>query len=59
MIIMNQSRKFNDIVIKESKNGKAIKEFDALDWFAQLATHIPNGGIRPMAEGKYSRFYSN
>ena len=29
-------------VIYESKDGKASKTFDALDWLAQLVIHIPN-----------------
>jgi len=32
------------IRIYESKDGKATKTFDALDWLAQLVTHIPNKG---------------
>lgn len=28
----------------ESKNGKTSKTFEALDWLAQLVTHIPNKG---------------
>jgi Putative transposase len=31
-------------VIYESKDGKTSKTFDALDWLAQLVTHIPNLG---------------
>ena len=31
-------------VIYDSKNGKISKTFDALDWLAQLVTHIPNKG---------------
>ena len=31
-------------VIYESKDGKASRTFDALDWLAQLVTHIPNWG---------------
>jgi len=31
-------------VIYESKDGKTSKTFDALDWLAQLITHIPNRG---------------
>ena len=31
-------------VIYDSKDGKASKTFDALDWLAQLVTHIPNNG---------------
>ncbi len=48
-------------VLYESKDGKATKTFDALDWLAQLVTHIPTkgesvgGGVRygvypPLAE---------
>jgi len=29
-------------VIYESKDGRFSKTFDALDWLAQLTTHIPN-----------------
>ncbi|MBW1995960.1 MAG: hypothetical protein JRI77_16155 [Deltaproteobacteria bacterium] len=28
-------------VVYESKDGKTSKTFDALDWLAQLITHIP------------------
>jgi hypothetical protein len=28
-------------VVYESKDAKTSKTFDALDWFAQLVTHIP------------------
>ncbi len=31
-------------VIYGSKDGKTSKTFDALDWLAQLVTHIPNKG---------------
>ena len=31
-------------VIYESKDGKTSKTFEALDWLAQLTTHIPNKG---------------
>jgi hypothetical protein len=31
-------------VIYESKDGKTSKTFEALDWLAQLTTHIPNMG---------------
>ena len=48
-------------VIYQSKDAKTTKTFDALDWLAQLVTHIPNkgesarGGVRygvypPLAE---------
>ena len=35
-------------VLYESKDGKATKAFDALDWLAQLVTHIPNKGEQPV-----------
>ena len=31
-------------VIYQSKDAKTTKTFDALDWLAQLVTHIPNKG---------------
>ncbi len=31
-------------VIYESKDGKRSKKFEALEWLAQLTTHIPNKG---------------
>ena len=31
-------------VIYDSKDGKTSKTFDALDWLAQVVTHIPNKG---------------
>ncbi len=31
-------------VIYQSKDGRSTKTFDALDWLAQLVTHIPNKG---------------
>ena len=31
-------------VIYESKDGKTSKTFEALNWLAQLVTHIPNKG---------------
>ena len=31
-------------VIYQSKDAKTSKTFDALDWLAQLVTHIPNKG---------------
>jgi len=38
-------------VIYQSKDAKTTKTFDALEWLAQLVTHIPNkgesaGGVR-------------
>ncbi len=38
------------------KDGKATKTFDALDWLAQLTTHIPNHGEQMV---RYYGFYSN
>jgi hypothetical protein len=52
-------------VLYESKDGKATKTFDALDWLAQLVTHIPNKGEQPVESLKVERmvryygFYSN
>ncbi len=38
------------------QDGKATKTFDALDWLAQLVTHIPNKGEQMV---RYYGFYSN
>jgi len=43
-------------VVYESKDGKASKTFDALDWLAQLTIHIPNRGEQMV---RYYGFYSN
>ncbi len=43
-------------VIYDSKDGKTSKTFDALDWLAQLVTHIPNKGEQMV---RYYGFYSN
>ena len=43
-------------VLYESKDGKATKAFDALDWLAQLVTHIPTQGEQIV---RYYGFYSN
>ncbi len=43
-------------VIYASKDGKTSKTFDALDWLAQLVTHIPNKGEQMV---RYYGFYSN
>ena len=43
-------------VIYESKDGKTHKTFAALDWLAQLTTHIPNKGEQMV---RYYGFYSN
>lgn len=43
-------------VFYDSKDGKTTKTFDALDWLAQLTTHIPNRGEQMV---RYYGFYSN
>ncbi len=43
-------------VLYESKDGKTSKTFDALDWLAQLVTHIPHKGEQMV---RYYGFYSN
>jgi hypothetical protein len=43
-------------VVYESKDGKTSKTFEALDWLAQLTTHIPNKGEQMV---RYYGFYSN
>ena len=43
-------------VIYDSKDGKTSQTFDALDWIAQLTTHIPNSGEQMV---RYYGFYSN
>ena len=52
-------------VIYQSKDGTSTKTFDALDWLAQLVTHIPSKGEQPVESLKVERmiryygFYSN
>ena len=43
-------------VIYQSKDAKTTKTFDALDWLAQLVSHIPNKGEQMV---RYYGFYSN
>ena len=43
-------------VIYESRDGRTSKTFDALDWLAQLTTHIPN---RREQMVRYYGYYSN
>ena len=43
-------------VIYQSKSDTSSKTFDALDWLAQLTTHIPNRGEQMV---RYYGFYSN
>ena len=47
---------FAALKIGQSKDGKTTKTFDALDWLAQLVTHIPNRGEQMV---RYYGFYSN
>jgi hypothetical protein len=42
--------------IYESKDGKTSKTFEALDWLAQLTTHIPNKGEQMV---RYYGYFSN
>lgn len=42
-------------VVYESKNGKTQKNYDALDWLAQLVTHIPKIGEQMV---RYYGYYS-
>jgi len=49
-------------VLYESKDRKATKTFGALDWLAQLVTHIPTKGEQMVRYGVYPPwrcFYSN
>ena len=43
-------------VLYESKDWKVTKTFNALDWLAQLTTHIPNRGEQMV---RYYGYYSN
>ena len=43
-------------VIYRSKDGRECKTFEALDWLAQLVTHIPNKGEQMV---RYYGYYSN
>jgi hypothetical protein len=43
-------------VIYQGKDGTSTKTLDALDWLAQLGTHIPNKGEQMV---RYYGFYSN
>jgi len=43
-------------VVYKSKDGRASITFDALDWLAQLVTHIPNKGEQMV---RYYGYYSN
>ena len=40
-------------VIYQSKDAKTTKTFDALDWLAQLVSHIPNKGEQMVRYGVY------
>jgi hypothetical protein len=43
-------------VIYTAKHGRSSQRFDALDWLAQLVTHIPNKGEQMV---RYYGYYSN
>ena len=43
-------------VIYQSKDAKAAKTFEPLDWLARLVTHIPNKGEQMV---RFYGFYSN
>ncbi len=43
-------------VLYQSKDGTSTKTFDAMDWLAQLVTHIPNKGEQMV---RYYAYYSN
>jgi hypothetical protein len=43
-------------VIYRSKDDKTVKTFNALDWLAQLITHIPDKGEQMC---RYYGYYSN
>ncbi len=55
-ILRNDSSDGVSKVIYQSKDGISTKTFDALDWLAQLVTHIPNKGEQMV---RYYGFYSN
>jgi hypothetical protein len=55
-IAANDSSDDVSIVIYQGKDGTSTKTFDALDWLAQLVTHIPNKGERMV---RNYGFYSN
>ena len=40
----------------QSKEGKQKKEFDALEWIAAMASHVPNRGEQMV---RYYGYYSN
>ncbi len=52
----DQSSEGDAWVIYQSKDGKTTKTFHALDWLAQLTTHIPNKKEQMV---RYYGFYSN
>ena len=43
-------------VIYKSKDGTGFKEFDAIDFIASLASHVPNMGEQTV---RYFGYYSN
>ena len=52
----DQSSAGNPKAIYQSKDGKTSKTFDALDWLAQLTTHIPGKNEQMV---RYYGYYSN
>jgi len=52
---MNYIREESKVIYK-SKGGTNTKEFDAVDFIASLASHIPNMGEQTV---RYYGFYSN
>ena len=49
-------RKEESKVVYESKDAKAQKVFDALEWLAAMCSHVPNKGEQMV---RYYRYYSN
>ena len=43
-------------VVYQSKDGKERKTFDALEWLAAMASHVPNKGEQMV---RYYGYYSN
>ena len=55
-VAAEESADFIAKVVYESKDGKTSKTFQAVDWLAQLVTHIPNRGEQMV---RYYGYYSN
>jgi len=54
--VAQDSPEGKDKVVYSSKDGNTSKTYDALDWLAQLVTHIPNKGEQMV---RYYGYYSN